>query len=451
MSERFQKTFISAHEFVESWNKEIYELNHLDFFIYLMINHLGNQLERRFFIQDKRVSPYFLEFDQIGTLCFNIGDTFEYFLEDNCFGSCNLNCPNDLDKKVDIEKAEMSEQNKQNIIILQSFLSNELEKEQCLRIDLMNHVILDSLLQFYSDEFQVEFEEDDLYVLELAEFIEDVVIDFIRMEGQTLLHKPFDTAIEYFEDLLHGEEDESQENEWIDFEESWEVENRPESWQTPKVLVNDVFFEFLSSDRYNPAEQNGSLNYDLAFFRKYLREFADVKNIFEINEYHLGEFFSYWLPQQFVLGDEKQISHIFRAMARFITFLFQKYKINLKKDFLRYYEALKLNLPRVIQATNQFLAEYDLLEALLSTGQPEIDQISGAFEITNISERPAKRLDLMDIHFLLPSDGVMLNSSAFSRLHKGDIIVSNIVKKDSHWEIIDIQFIYPAMARPYIH
>ena len=45
MAEKFEKTYISVNEFIESWEKELYELNYLDYFIFLLINKLGFQIE----------------------------------------------------------------------------------------------------------------------------------------------------------------------------------------------------------------------------------------------------------------------------------------------------------------------------------------------------------------------------------------------------------------------
>ena len=165
MSEHYQKTFISAREFVESWDKELYELTYLDYFIYQMINHLGNRLEKHYFIRDKRHSSLYLDFDDLGTVCFNLGDGFEFFLEENCLGTCPINCPRDLDGTVKIDKQQLEERIKKKLALLQSIMIGNLEKEQCLRIDLLNHVILDTLLQFYMDEFELEIKEDDIEVI----------------------------------------------------------------------------------------------------------------------------------------------------------------------------------------------------------------------------------------------------------------------------------------------
>ncbi len=450
MSERFQKTFISVREFVESWDKELYELNNLDFFIYLMINHLGNQLEKRFFTHERRLIQYYLDFDQIGTLCFNLGDEFEFFLQENCLGSCNLNCPRDLDSIINLKTVKLDEKHSRKLALVQAFLSNEVEKEQFLRIDLMNYVILDTLIQFYSEEFQVELSEDDLFLHELAEFIEDSIIEFMRLEGQSLLHKPFETAIEYFEELLQNEVEEETENDWQESGDFFEPEFHKEEWQKFIVAPEEVFTRFLSDQRYSPVEQVSALTYDISFLKKYLAEYAQLDNIYDFSDYHLREFFSFWLVKEFVLSDPRQIPHIFRATARFVTFLYQNYNINLKRDFLKIYEALKTNLIRVIEATNQFLAEYDLLEALLSGSSSDAEQISGIFEIARIHPDNHQHLDLIDIQFSHRLDDVSFPFSAARKLRSGDVLQATLLNEDDSWKITEIQYIFPAMGRPFI-
>ncbi|GAB4379090.1 MAG: hypothetical protein Kow0042_28120 [Calditrichia bacterium] len=450
MSERFQKTFIPVREFVESWDKELYELNNLDFFIYQLINHLGNQLEKRFFVHDRLKSVLYLDFENLGTLCFNIGDAFELFLKDNCFGTCPLNCPRDLDKKVDLDETIIEEKLKRKLQTLQSFMAGQLDKEQCLRVDLMNSVILDTLIQYYTEVFQLEIAEDDFSLLELGEFIEDVIIEFIRVEGQPYLNQPFETALDYFEELLDSEVDEEEQKEWYEEKQDFIFENSTEDWQKSVESIEDVFNKFLSDPHYNPRESNAALLHDINFFKRYLNEYTLLTNIYDLHPDHIGEFFSIWLAQEFVLSDEKQIPFIFQATARFITFLYHHYNINLKREFLKTYENMKIALPRVIQAMNQFIADYNLLDALLRDEEARNQERNGYFEITNLYERTSRSMDLKDIHWGLEYQFVKLNSSAFSKINRGDILYASLNKNGIRWEIVDIQYIYPAMGKIYI-
>ena len=71
MSEKYKKTYISAKEFVSSWEKEIYELTNLDYFIYLLINELGSRLEHDFFPQIDDEDLFYLKNEEIAAISFN--------------------------------------------------------------------------------------------------------------------------------------------------------------------------------------------------------------------------------------------------------------------------------------------------------------------------------------------------------------------------------------------
>lgn len=450
MSEHHQKTFISVREFIDSWDKEFYEFNNLDFFIFLLINHLGNQLEKRFFVEPRRQSRLNLDFDQIGTVCFNLCDSFEYFLEENCFSSCPINCTRDLDGTIDQTQLQGNEKIRRKLELIQSFLVGKLDKEQCLRLDLMNHVILDSLLQFYSEEMSIEFEENDIILLELAEFIENVIIEFIRFEGQSLLHKPLELAVDYFEELLQNEEKDKSENSWNETHQEWKENREKLEWEKNPENIEDVFSHFLNDEHYNPQISQQTLAHDIDYLSRYLMDYVKLDKISDLKESHLAEFFSVWLTREFILSDVRQISHIFRATARFITFLFHHYQINLRKEFLKYYDVLKMDLPRVIQATNTFISEYNLFETIITTEQNYSEHKVGYYEIIDIRDRLDRIIEARNLFDYENNLIFKFESSAFFRLRIGDILHASIIQRSQDWEILEIQFIYPNLAMPYI-
>lgn len=450
MSEHHQKTFISVREFIDSWDKEFYEFNNLDFFIFLLINHLGNQLEKRFFVEHRRQSRLNLDFDQIGTVCFNLCDSFEYFLEENCFSSCPLNCTRDLDGTIDETQLQGNEKIRRKLDLIQSFLVGKLDKEQCLRLDLMNHVILDSLLQFYSEEMSIEFEENDIILLELAEFIENVIIEFIRFEGQSLLHKPLELSVDYFEELLQNEEEDKSENSWKKTHHEWKENREKLEWEKNPENIEDVFSHFLNDEHYNPQISRQTLAHDIDYLSRYLMDYVKLDKISDLKESHLAEFLSVWLTREFILSDVRQISHIFRATARFITFLFHHYQINLRKEFLKYYDVLKMDLPRVIQATNTFISEYNLFETIITAEQNYSEHKVGYYEIIDIRDHLDRIIEARNLFDYENNLIFKFESSAFFRLRKGDILHASIIQRSQDWEILEIQFIYPNLAMPYI-
>lgn len=452
MSEGYQqRTFISAREFVESWEKEIYELTNLDFFIFQLINYLGNQIEKRFFINDRFDSPLNLSYDNIGTLCFSMGDSIESFFHDSCFGNCHLNCPIDLDSSVSLNPRNFDEFMQKRLVIFKTFASDSIAKEQCLRVHLMNHVILDTLVYFYNEEMDIEIDEEDIEIVQFADFIENIVVAYIRNQGQSLLKQASEPAMDYFEDLLESEDDSDDYEAWTTDEDIWENELFADDWQFDFEPIDDLFEKFIVDIDCNSVSRRKTIAADIDMFKEYLTEYADIKNAYELNEEHILEFLSHWLVQQFVLEDDSKIQHIFRNLAKFVTWLHNNYGIDYKSSFLSFYKSVKTDVPRVIRALNTFLNEYDLMEALLFQGKSDVDQIYGFFEVKNLHSRIEKTLDLVDVHFFDQVSNVKLNSSAYLKLQPGDILQATLIRNNDNWKVLEIQFIFPKVAKPYIN
>ena len=361
MSERYQKTFVSVREFVESWDKEIYQLTNLDFFIYLLINHIGNRLERQFFTPDKQDSPFYLDFDLLGSLCFNIGDNLEIFFKENCFGKCTLNCPLDMDTL--LNRDHLPQDNDfvtKRVNLLAEYLGNDLVKENFLRMDLMNFVLLDTLAHFYNEELGLDVEEDDIHVLSLAEFIGTVIIQFIRIEGQGLLRNPHENAQEYFQELLEIEE-ESQEDTWAIEEDTWMPEEEfNDQWDSEEEKIEIAVSRFLDDSLAHSPEQNDWMIPYVQMLQAFLQEQPDVYDIYDLREDHLLEYLSTWLIQEYAMQEDRMVQQNFRMLARFVTWLFNTYNIDFKRTFLMYYDKVKTDVPRVIRALNYYLNEYDM-------------------------------------------------------------------------------------------
>lgn len=451
LSERHQKTFISAREFVESWDKEIYELKNLDFFIFQMINHLGNQLDRRFFIRERSESPLKLSFDNIATLCFNIGDSFEYFLEGDDERSDAPGERFDFEANFGARERDGGRL-EQRIQTLRIFLAEGVQHEQRFRVDLMENVILDTLLQFYYEEMGMEFGEDNLEIIELADFIEEVLVSFVRNEGQVLLQRPNDPAIDFFEEMLGSEDDYDDARPWDEEEDEGGVE--PAEWDDNDFQyqdVNEAVRHFLEEDRRQELVALPQMDRHMALFREYLVDEAGISNIHDLEERHLLEFMSVWLVQKFAQRREPNFQHLFQSLARFVTWLHSQYQIDLKRSFLKFYEKVKLEIPRLVRVLHAYLEEYDLFEVLLLRDQPGINQMTGFYEIGDVRNRVRKSFDLTNIHFRDTVTNVKLDAAIFSRLKPGDILHATLVQKGEQWTVLEIHFIYPRVARPFLN
>ncbi len=152
MSEQFKKTYISAREFIISWEKEVYELNNLDYFIFLLINDLASGIERSYFSNYNQNDMLFLPSEETGMLAFNIGDSLQIFIENNCFSVCPLRCPVRFNEKVGIDEQKARRKLLSKLDVCPKACYS---KEQCLYSDILNHVLLDCLLDFYNCEMNV--------------------------------------------------------------------------------------------------------------------------------------------------------------------------------------------------------------------------------------------------------------------------------------------------------
>ncbi len=450
MSERYQKTFVSVREFVESWDKEIYQLTNLDFFIYLLINHIGNRLERQYFA-DKQDSPFYLDFDLLGSLCFNIGDNLEIFFKENCFGKCRLNCPLDLDNIVQKDQLPNNEFTRKRVNLLSEYLVGDMVKESFLRMDLLNFVLLDTLAHFYNEELDLEVEEDDVAILSMAEFIINVIIQFIRIEGQGLLRNPHENAQEYFQELLEIEE-ESRENTWGIEEEGWTPEeDSHEQWDAPDEKIEMVISRFLDESLANSPERNDWMIPYVQMLQAFLQEQPDVYDVFDLREDHLLEFLSTWLVQEYTMQDDRQVQHNFRMLARFVTWLYNTYNIDFKRTFLQFYDKVKTDVPRVIRALNYYLNEYDIFNTLLIREAEDIEKISGFYQIRAMGTFQNKILHLEDLHKYQEFPLVKFHSNIFNQIRVGDILQATLFKNPAGlWEVLEIHFIYPGIAERFI-
>lgn len=449
MPERYQKMFISAREFVESWDKEIYELKNLDFFIYLMINHLGNQLDKRYFIRERRNSVLKLSFDHIATLCFNIGDSFEYFLEGEKEGDHPFQELMELDKSLDHE-------NRKDYLMtcrletLRAFLNDDRFDEQAFRCDLMEQVVLDTLLQFYYEELGKEFTEEDIEIVELADFIEEVMVEFIRSDGRNLLQQSGDLAIDYFEELLGSEDEYRQDPRWNDDD---VISRESPEWESTLPHFEDLSHavrRFIEDCQRKSATKTDCVSPHIKYFLEYLTEDCGISNIFDLREDHFKEFMAVWLVRKFSQQKEPSFQNIFQSLARFVTWLNQSYKMDFKRSFLGYYDKVKVEVPRVIRILNKYLEDYNLYEAILLRDLQGVNQICGFFEVQRCGPSSSRSVDLVNCQFFDEIPGVKLDTPVFSKFKPGDILQCTLVQKEQDWEVLEIDYVYPKAAEPFL-
>ena len=185
----------SKEEFAKIWKKETVDLSQLDFFMYQLINKLDSELNG-FFTEDKQKEEYSLQAHQISELVVQLVDNLQFFLDQICFGKgCSLGCPN----KLDTPFTEMEDETRFDIIE-KEFKGNPAacrNRADCYKHDIINYVIKDTIIDFYSHFSGIHFQEDNPAINKLADFIADSIIELTLAQGPQLLKEPYRKAVQF--------------------------------------------------------------------------------------------------------------------------------------------------------------------------------------------------------------------------------------------------------------
>ena len=402
LPERFEKTYISVQEFINSWEKEVYELTNLDYFTFLLINQLGNKIETEYF-KIKNRNPYLkIDPDEIGTLAFNIGDSFESFLENNCFGDCNLSCPTQLDEPIDPQNDQLGEN---HLHILQLMNGSDWNKKQFLLTDILNYVVLDTLFDFYNYEIGLELDDTDIGLLEFADFITDILEKFIEFRGKPFLLSPKDSATEVFDKLIS----ESHLN-WEDSLNNFEDDEQDEAdfWKQGNMgieaIIEDYCFNLLAGEKNNVTEQL------LTYFQKYASDYAGIKRIDEFSYEDIEEFFAFWLPREIALEWRISSEMVDNIFSKFLTWLELKHESELKNYYNRFRKKNFAAFDAALKATKKYLENNSVIDGFLEANDSDGGVVDGFFEIIKVQQNGLLRLK--DIHFTKQFINVQIKNNA---------------------------------------
>lgn len=438
MADSIKKTYISAREFVDSWEKEIYELSNLDYFIYLLINELASGIEKQYFGRLKRSHPLFLESDEIGTLSLNLSDSIQNFLENNCFLGCSLNCPLKLDQQV----------NSHNINF--RFFSGEDDgpkpelfkvREDLLYFDLVNYVVSDALIDFYSFELEIEINLTDKALLELTEVIMNIVMDFFRKNGRSYLKEPQESSGYLFDQLLKmdnpiWEEDSQGQVDEIDDEEG-------EEWKNVQSAPEYVVKNFSETARFG-SEANWKI---FNKFETFIKDFLDIRRIEELSQEDIEEFFGIVAVNEMILDEGSDFDGIIQIFRKFIAYLEFNHGLFLTDAFERFCAKQIPELNRTFLIARSYKMKNPLIQYMLSDEKNDDSLTDGFFEIIKNEHH---LFSLKDIHLKSSYKNVNLENVAFDSLQKGDILHAQIVTRDGSWKLIHLEMVYPGYAKDFL-
>ena len=442
MSERSEKTYISIHEFISSWEKEIYEFNYLDYFAFLLINSLGNQIEQ-YFNQNKSKTRYlYIEGEDVGTLAFNIGDTLESFFENNCLGDCNLSCPTRLHEKIDLNEIDYDNH---HLHILQLVNNEEIDKKQFLLTDILNYVVLDTLFDFYNYEIGLDLDDSDMGLMHLADFITAQLEIFIETRGQQYLKSPKESAIELFERLVQDSE-----QDWNELLQA-PIDDDPddaEDWKTGKLLAANIIQEFLNHQNISDSQKE-KLKKILNYFKNYLEEYAGIRHLEEVTKEDVEEFYTFWLVRETVLETELSPQYIKSSYHRFFKWLEISFDININQYFSAITDRHFNKVNQAVFTARSYFSENSIVDGILASNATDSRVVSGLFYIEEATANGLFRL--RDIHFKNKYTNVQMNLPANLFDLKGMIIDAVIKPTTYGWRLINLEYVFPAAAKPYLH
>jgi len=438
LADKYKKPHISAREFVDSWEKEIYELSNMDYFIFLLINTLASEIESQFFSRLNPASQLYLQSNDIGTLSFSIGDSLQLFFEENCFSACGLKCPANFDENVP-EEQRLSRLNIQTASPAKPQPCRS--REECLYFDILNYVVFDSLLDFYSSEMSVSIGEENTEFIELAEAIMKILLAIIRNEGSRLLQEPGGLCGYLFDKLLKKDYDPWEERGLFMDEEIDESEG--EEWKDDSTGPQKVFSEYL--------QLKNSLNETdiilLKKFQDYIVEFLDICSIVELSIEDIKEFFTVAVVNESVLENNYSIGPAAAVFSDFYAYLDYNFKTEFKNQFEEFSRSMLPEIERAFNTAGLYKKKNPLIEHLLSADKSDPSLIDGFFEVCSIPEGIS---ELEDIHLKLRFPEVKLAGIDIDSLKTGDVLHAQLIKKEDGWQLIHLEMIYPKSAKDFL-
>jgi hypothetical protein len=441
LSTKSEKTYISVQEFISSWEKEVYELNNLDFFIFKMINHLGYQIEHNYFTTIKPSNHLRVDTEEIGTLSFNLGDGLESFLENNCFGDCSMSCPTHLDEPVDPE--EIKARNDQ-LQLIQLENGAEFSKRNFFVNDILNYVIIDTLFDFYHYEMGLNLDDTDLSLIQFADFISSTLEKFIDAQVKAFLSNPKDSATELFNKLMFDAnptwEEDGQSALDDEFDES-------ETWKYGDVHIHRVIEEYLGELALGEYD-SGVVRKLLGCFQEYAEHYAGLKRVDEIEEEDLEEFFLFWLIREITLEREISPNTINLVFQRFFRWVDLSRESELTSRYERLMSLHFASMQNALLSSRSYFERNSVIDGVIELNTSGDPTVTGLFEI----EKNLKNglLQVRDILLNKKYINVQFGLADSANLINRAILSATIKPTVYGWRCVNLDYIFPQAARPYL-
>ncbi len=403
------------------------------------MNSIAEQLETSFFPKlFNHEDDFILNSEEITNLAFHLGDSIQLFFDKNCFGSCPLNCPTKLNDKVTQEDFVQAGKIPENMEIGVHVCTT---KEQCLKHDLLNYVIVDTVVDFYLYDLKFDIESDDPLLNKLIHFISDKILNLIKKEGAALLSTPNENASELFDQLIEIDDNSWSEPEYFSLEEAEEAE-LDEPWKRSEENI------FTAIEDFENLNSSLSDQRSIQLFKKYLTTYLGPVNIKELVYEDLEEFFLIVFPTEFASEERVRIEDEIKIFEQFIKYIDYNYEKNFNLYWNNLKESVFPELQRTFKLSQQFHQQNSYIDFQLSDEKSSASLIDGFFEIVDLQDG---LFVVEDIHIKEQYQMVNLSLLNTTQLEPGDIVNMQLVPDGKNdWRAIWVECVFTAKAKYYL-
>jgi hypothetical protein len=317
---------------------------------------------------------------------------------------------------------------------------SDLSKKQLLLTDILNYVVLDTLFDFYNYEIGLDLDDADIGLMQFADFITVILEKFIESKGQPLLTNPKEPASELFENILAESE-----NDWDEIPPAtYEESEEKEEWKYGNLSVANVVQDYMAqSKNLEPISER-----ILEYFQSYTDEYAGILQIDDFSKEDLEEFFLFWLLREISLEKEITSVHVKRTFENFFIWLELSRGIDLKNLYQEFVKSSFDSFDETLSMIRLYFESNSVITGILEANLPDDQVVDGFFQVENVNKSGFIRL--RDIHFRQTYLNVKINLSDPLKLE--DTILYASLKHTAYgWRIINLEYIFPAKAKPYLH
>jgi hypothetical protein len=173
-----------------------------------------------------------------------------------------------------------------------------------------------------------------------------------------------------------------------------------------------------------------------------------LKRIDEIEVEDLEEFFLFWLIREITFDTDLTPELIKESFYKFFKWLEISREVNLTDMFDRLMANHFEGIRNVLNCSRSYFYKNSLIEGIIQSNACGNQIVSGMFEIEKITK--SGLIQIRDIHFNKKYLNVQININSPVPLISSTILSATIKPTAYGWRFVNIDYIFPQAAKPYL-